>query len=57
MNGDGFSTTGDNAVIKIKRLLVKFGGLELSLGEATIPPYILLGGLIVVVIVVISRAV
>ena len=44
-------------MIKIKRFLVKFGELELSLGEATIPPYVLLGGLIVVVIVVISRAV
>lgn len=43
-------------MVKIKRLLVKFGNLEVSLGEATIPPYILLGGLIVVVIVVISKA-
>lgn len=43
-------------MIKIKRFLVKFGELEMSLGEATIPPYILVCGLIVVVIVVISRA-
>lgn len=42
-------------MVKIKRLLVKFGELEMSLGEATIPPYILLAGLVVVVIVVLSK--
>lgn len=41
----------------IKALSVTLGKLKLSLGEATIPPYILLGGLIVVVIVVLSGAV
>jgi hypothetical protein len=44
-------------MMKIKRLLVKFGELELSLGEAAIPHYLILAGLIaVVVIVVFSRA-
>lgn len=38
--------------MRLKALSLKFGELKLSLGEATIPPYILLAGLIVVVIVV-----
>lgn len=43
--------------MNIKDLILKFGGLKLSIGEATIPPYILLGGLTVVIIVAISKAV
>lgn len=43
--------------MKIKAFSLKFGELKLSIGEATIPPYILLGGLVIVVIVVISKTV
>lgn len=38
--------------MKLKSLSVQFGGFKLSLAEATIPHYILLAGLAVVVIVV-----
>lgn len=41
-------------MMKIKRLLVRFGKLELSLGEAAIPHYLILAGLIVVVVIVVS---
>lgn len=39
-------------MIKIKALSVKFGEIRLSLEEATIPSYLVLGGLVVVVVVV-----
>lgn len=43
--------------MSIKDLILKLGGLKLSIGEATIPPYILLSGLAVMVIIVISKVI
>ncbi len=44
-------------MMRIKALSLKFGEIRLSLEEATIPSYLVLGGLVVVVIVVLFGSV
>jgi hypothetical protein len=49
----GFLTKERRCTLKIKAFRLKFGKSELSVEEVTIPPYVLLGGLLVAVTVTI----
>jgi hypothetical protein len=48
----GFLTRRRRCTLKIKAFRLKFGKSELSVEEASISPYILLAGLVVVLVVV-----
>jgi hypothetical protein len=53
----GFLTKKRRLSLKIKAFRLKFGKSELSVEEVTIPPYVLLGGLLVAVTVTILSTV